>query len=193
MAYITATELAANLGTVTDSDPRAQRVVDAASRAVDNYCRRTFEAPSGSASARDYVVGVFDYLHIHDIANTTDLAITIDPGGTGTDFEAQTLTDWRFMPLNQLSPTGAYWPYTHVKPIVTPFPVGGLVRITANWGWTAVPDDVQEATLLIAGQLLERHKSASGLVGIDVGAPAFVSRSLDANAQTLLAPFRRYP
>jgi hypothetical protein len=42
--------------------------------------------------------------------------------------------------------------------------IGQRVRVTARWGWPAIPDVVEQATLLQAGRLYKRKDSPQGVL-----------------------------
>ena len=61
-----------------------------------------------------------------------------------------------------------------------------------TFGWSAVPDAVHEATLLVAARLFKRKDAP---LGIQVGKPEFGNLSIPANdpdVTRLLAPYRRF-
>lgn len=60
------------------------------------------------------------------------------------------------------------------------------VRVTAQWGWPAVPARVKEATLLQANRLYARRKSPQGVVGTAEWGEVRLSK-LDADVQSLVA------
>ncbi|MEW1719779.1 phage gp6-like head-tail connector protein [Streptomyces sp. NPDC093109] len=41
----------------------------------------------------------------------------------------------------------------------------GRIRVTARWGWPAVPDEIREATLIQAARLYRRKDSPEGVTG----------------------------
>jgi len=50
------------------------------------------------------------------------------------------------------------------------------VRVTARWGWPAVPSQIQLATLMYASKLYERRNSANGVLGPGEWGPIRVGR-----------------
>jgi hypothetical protein len=71
------------------------------------------------------------------------------------------------------------------------FPVDSsiaAVRVTARWGWSAVPTAVKQATILLASRGFKRYDSALGVAGFgDLGAIR-VSRT-DPDVTALLEPY----
>jgi hypothetical protein len=65
----------------------------------------------------------------------------------------------------------------------------GRVRVTARWGWPAVPAEVGEAALIQAQRLYKRKDSPEGVLGAaDWGGPIRMSR-VDPDVRELLAGF----
>lgn len=69
------------------------------------------------------------------------------------------------------------------------WPCGGAqrVRVTARWGWPAVPDDVVQACLIQAARLYRRKDSPEGVMGSTEWGVVRVTR-VDPDAKALLDP-----
>lgn len=135
----------------------------AAARMIDAHCGRRFYADQAastrvfrvSAGARSERLIVVD-----DIASLTDLAVET---GAGTTWTA-VADGYEVGPDNALAigqpltvlyaATGAGW-LTGVS----------QVRVTARWGWPAVPAEVAQATLIQATRLYRRKDSPEGVMG----------------------------
>lgn len=182
MAYITRTELRAHLGyrpEFVEDDAQIEAAVTAASALIDDWCGRTFAAPTGS-DARVYASRRARSLAVDDVAEPTTALVetsadrvaweAVDADGwflDGTAGHPSTL-------LCRVSGTWTAW-----------------VRVTAEHGWARVPEPVIAATKLVASQLLSRRHSPNGIeVGGEFGAVRS-SQFLDATAQLLLTPYRR--
>ena len=64
-----------------------------------------------------------------------------------------------------------------------------LIQITARWGWSAVPDAIREATVLLAARQFRRLDSPLGVAGFgDLG--AIVVRRIDPDVAAMIAPYR---
>lgn len=190
MAYATTDELQ-NLLT-TDYDVAEQTtlygvLLDSATAAVDNYCRRTFAVPV-SASAR-YFYPTRDrcsVFQLDDIANTTDLAVAVDTVGTGT-YSALTSSEWFAETNNE---TGMVDFIRFYSRVVWPRYNRRNIEVTARWGWPAVPEPVKQATLIWASRLYNRRESPAGVLGFgEMGAVRLPS--LDPDVQVLLNPYVR--
>jgi hypothetical protein len=76
-------------------------------------------------------------------------------------------------------------PFTGVLAVCFP---GRRWRITARWGWPAVPDDIAQATLLLANRRFMRVDSPEGVAGWNDQGPVRVSR-FDPDIEDLVGPY----
>ncbi len=166
----------------TDQDGDLQRALTRASRAIDDRTGRRFFADDNT-SARTYRTAgrlAADegrwLLVVDDIADTS---VTVELGD-GTTWTAY--TDYELDPENAVARgravTGlarASWPASRV-------------RVTARWGWPAVPDPIVEATLLLANRRFMRRDSPEGVAGLAQEGPVRVSR-FDPDIEDLVAPY----
>jgi hypothetical protein len=75
---------------------------------------------------------------------------------------------------------------------VTPSGRKDAIRITAAWGWDAVPDPIEEACLLQASRLLSRRDSPHGIAGSpEAGSEIRLLERLDPDVAISCRPFRR--
>jgi hypothetical protein len=173
-------------------------VLDATSRAVDEWCQRHFwqDGTVGVPVARTFVPcdrWRLDLGPFNDLSTVVVPAVATDEAGDGTFETTWLASDYQLVPVNR--PTGR--PYRKVEAIAgRPFPVrygtGRLdrVRVTGVWGWDAVPAEVKQATLIKATRLLTRMQSANGIAGVDAFGPIRVSRAEDGDVVALLDPYR---
>lgn len=184
--YTTLPLLKAYVGeTTTTNDALLQQCLTTASRSIDSYTRRRFYADS-SAAARSYrLAGRLvsdsdgDLAIVDDISSLTGLVVET---GNGTSWTA--VTDYTTEPDNALA-TGK--PATYIRLPVTGA-VGTMIRVTAKYGWPAVPDEVVQATLLQAARLFKRKDSVGGTVGSEEFGFLRITR-VDPDVQALLRPF----
>jgi hypothetical protein len=67
-----------------------------------------------------------------------------------------------------------------------------LVKVTAVFGWPAVPIAITQATIIQASRIYKRLESPLGVAGFgDLGAIS-VTRDLDPDVAQLVAPYRRH-
>lgn len=175
-----------------DDDALMQRRLVVASRQIDGKCdpdggRRfwlddTVSARTFAAHGRVLRDPDGDRLFVDDIGSSVGLVVEV---GSGSSWTA--ITDYETEPSNAIargraittlwrSPGG--WCYAS----------GHRVRVTARWGWPAVPEAIAEATLLQANRLLKRRDSPEGVIGSADWGSARVSR-WDPDVEDLLTPY----
>ena len=191
--YCTLAELKSALR-ITDStdDTLLENAVEGASRRIDGYCGRWFYQTSSTAvkcNPYDEYLLIFP----NDVATTT-ITIKIDSAGDGT--YATTLTqntDYVLQPRNVVIQTR---PYESARMVGTQsFPLPTIkafetAEVTTVWGWSAVPDDVREACILLSMRQFARLNAALGVVGF--ADMAITVRAVDPDVRDLLSPYRKF-
>ncbi|MFM9634747.1 phage head-tail connector protein [Streptomyces galilaeus] len=163
--------------TDTDRDARLARLLASASRSIDKTTSRRFYLdPSPVARVlnprgRVTVDGDGWHLLTADIGDVDDLAVDIGRAPAWSDVTAQV----------EAEPTDALEelkPITSLLRISGSWPDGGgqRVRVTARWGWPAVPDEIREATALLTLRLFKRTDSPEGVLGSSEWGVVRVSR-----------------
>lgn len=193
--YVTATELKATLelSNETYADADIAVAVDAASRMIDDHCRRRFYADADALQVRYYSPFIPDLLVVDDVITITELAT--DPGGDGTFENTWTVnTDYLALPLNrELVDATNYEPWRTIKrhpagryQFPTAYPRS--VKLTGKFGWPVVPSRVEQATTIMAGRLLKRGRETPyGVVGLGLDGGSVRIPKVDADVQALLA------
>lgn len=194
--YITAAELKGelNIGDSVD-DTEIALAVTSASRWVTTYCERDFNV-AASATPRTFYPDDRHIVCVDDISSSTGLVIKTDEGDDGTYETTWASTDYQLEPLNQVVSGLTGWPYTRIRAVQSrDFPIHtdrAPVEVTAIWGWSAVPDAVKKATMVMASRLYKRRFSPEGVLG---GAEQFgvvrVGTKIDPDVAMLLAPYKR--
>jgi hypothetical protein len=163
----------------------------AASRAIDEFCRRTFFPDTGN---RLFDVSPGDPTHvgIDDAAAVTTVATDDDRDGVYETVWAT--SDYQLLPLIQAS--GEPRPYTIIRAVGDrqfPEPTSGgrlgLVQVTATWGWDPVPDPVKQACLILMARIFKRKESPQGVAGFDQFGTIRISQAADPDASRLLEPY----
>jgi hypothetical protein len=107
-------------------------------------------------------------VEIDDASTTSGLVITTDYAGDGSFSTVWNEVDFQAEPVNGIMEGQAGWPTTALRAIRDLyFPVWGgiayprpytqaLVQVVAQWGWAAVPSDVNEAAII---QSISTYKS----------------------------------
>lgn len=190
--YCTLNELKASLN-ITDSvdDTALEAAITAASRMVDDYTERFFfvNGSVGSPVTR-YYTAVDPYtINIDDITTITEVAT--DDNFDRTFETVWGTSDYLVEPIN--NPIKS-WPYNRVLAIgsyIFPYQLPQSVRIKGVWGFSAVPAEVNMATLIQSSRIFGRRQSPFGIAGSpDLGTVRLFSR-LDADVEVLLRPFRK--
>ena len=188
--YLTSTVTA-----TSDNYPQIEQHISAASRLIDDYTGRTFYTATADAD-RYFTPQARCRCYIDDYQTITTVAVDEDEDGS----YALTLSatgDYWTRPANPQNG----WPYTWIEIMPwsnNPLPAGQpyAVKITALWGWAAVPDAVREACLLQAFKIYKRQGAPFGVVGggelgTVVAIPSDDYTRLDRDVAGMLKPYMR--
>lgn len=188
--YATLNEVKASLRLTDNTDDALlERAIESASRRIDGYCGRFFYKTSQTPVTM-YPINEYLLAFPNDVANTS-VTIKIDSNADGT--YATTLvqgTDYILEPTN--APLQGY-PYLHARMVGgQTFPLDVLpsfptVQVTAQWGWNSIPNDVNQACILLAMRQFARLNSALGVVGF--ADMAINVRAVDPDVRDLLNQF----
>lgn len=197
-AYRSVSELKGWLGlSGSGQDTNLGYALDAATAAIDSYAGRQFDI-DGAVVTRLYDCEYMDYAEVDDIATSTGLIVkTLNADGSVN--ETLTLnTDYYLAPYNadKVEPV---MPFTKIimaieksgKVLPTEHRQG--LSITAKFGFSAVPDAIEQATLIQASRYFQRKNSPMGFSGNpETGQPAVVFLSeLDPDVKNLVKPFKK--
>lgn len=179
----------------TDDDVQIALAISAASRAIDLAANRQFglvDSPEDryytarwDATRRQYVV------EIDDVMIVTGAAVVGDYG----DYSWGTsLTSYDFMPRN--APAKGR-PYTEIWFRTTgstlPVTLEDGVRVTARWGWSAVPDTIELATRLQVARLHARRDAPFGVAGSpEQGSELRLLDRLDPDVAQMIRAYYRW-
>lgn len=178
---------------ITDSvdDSLLEMAIESASRLIDGYAGRQFFS---SGTATRYFTADDDFVcEIDDISSSNITLVTAMDADAVFDTTWAT-TDYQLEPLNAVL-DGQAWPYTRIRAVGDYlWPISGgeaLVKLTAVFGWPAVPIAIKQATIIQASRIFKRLDSPLGVAGFgDLGVMR-VSSSLDPDVAQLVAPYRR--
>lgn len=201
-AYATVDDLREHLGDSKQNLPEnlLNRALNAASRAVDNHCWRRFwqdETPTTRTVKAGYDCNDLWLTGRDDISTTTGLAVaTWDGSGYGTTWTQD--TDYQLWPYDANTDGSIYGGWSRLEGLGTiDFRVPTVrakvyrpVQITARWGWSFIPDEVEQATLFKAAQLFKRKDAPFGIMQFGDIAAVRVTRA-DIDVLELLAPYQR--
>jgi hypothetical protein len=190
--YVSEAMFRAAIGDTSSGQQAAiQAAIQTASRLVDSICGRRFYKDT-AATVRYYDTFSGADLNVDDFWTTTSLVVETDDGDDGTYDTAWTIaTDYEVRPTNGLN-NALPWPYTSLRAVGSKnWPLSGrrhAIKVTAKWGWSAVPDAVMTATILLAKDHYKRPESLTGgYIGIDGWGPARIRE--DPAIVNLLRPY----
>jgi len=177
---------------ITDAidDSLLEMAVESASRMIDAECDRNFYS-SGTAT-RDYTPNDVYTVDTDDL--TEIVSVKIDDAGEGTFPITLATTDYQTEPLNQRV-SGNAFPIYRLRMIGDYLlPIWGrqaTVRIQGVYGFTPVPIQVTQATIIQASRIYKRLDSPLGVAGFgDMG--AIRVGKVDPDVAMLIRPFKKY-
>lgn len=178
---------------ITDNDDNTliEQAINTASRMIDGYCQREFY--NAGTAARLFAASDELYVDVDDLAGTAITLQTDDQADGAFDITWST-ADYQLEPLNGKL-AGQTWAFTRIRAADNYlFPVENglaLVKVTGVWGWPAVPQAIEYATIMQSQRLFKRLDSPTGILGFgDMGAVR-VTRQLDPDVAEMVNPFRR--
>lgn len=195
--YITSAQLKAYLR-ISDAldDAQIALAVTAASRAVDNATNRQFglvAAPEARYYTAEYDSCERRYIiEIDDLMVVTGASIVADVGGEGT-YDVS-ITSYDLKPANAVSKGKPYTQlWVRTAGVIQPIELTDGVEVTAQWGWTAVPDTVEQATLIQAARFFTRREAPFGIAGSpDSGSEMRLLARVDPDVGLMLQSYYRW-
>lgn len=159
--------------------------VNAASAAIDRYCRRTFTVAGEEAAAKVFAPNDAAVLYIYDCTTITGIT---ENGATLSS------SSWQAEPVNNMDGAGLTVPFSAVRRIdggrwcqTSGRPGKASISITATWGWAVTPYEVVEACRMVAKEIVDERYNRGGFVVLgEAAGRAMRSRQVAA----LLDPFR---
>jgi hypothetical protein len=142
-------------------------------REIDKFCQRRFYADL-TATAREYDVHSIRRLEVDDFWTTTGLVVEGDYGGDGTFETTIASTNYKPYPLNGIVDGESGWPFNELRAVNVTWPTQSLtpgMRVTAKWGWAAVPAPVVEATKILASETFKLKGAPFGVASFDQFGP----------------------
>lgn len=192
-AYATPVELEARLGR-EDTTASFERLLDAASRAVESFTRRQFNR-ADEASSRRFRALDAERVAVDDFHTLDGLIVEVN--GVAWDESYIDARPW------DGALYGVAWPYSDLFAVRRHWPWSrrALVTVTAQWGWAEVPAAIIEATLdvaevmslsLTSGQAGAVRSESIGGYSISYASPHQQSGGVDVPPELVKAvPFRR--
>lgn len=185
--YATLAELKAYLS-ISDSvdDDKLSVALDTASRAVEGFCDRQFNAAT-EATPRVYKPEEYLWTTVDDFHTTDGLIIKTDDDFDGVFETTWDAVDYELNPINGIVGGEFGWPFYTIRAVSGRFfprpgwfyPVApngyptyrrSTVQVTAQWGWSAVPAAVKQSTLILAAETFKMKDAPFGVAGFgDMG------------------------
>jgi hypothetical protein len=186
--------------------PLETLALEAAARAIDIACNRTFREADVTASIRyftftrppevmpTYSVNPVDWyrhavLPIDDVFDLTGMTVAFDTSGNGDYGSA--ITAYRVGPSNASART---MPYTRLIFDSGTYPpsVTDGVKVEALWGWSAIPATIVNANLIQASRFLKRRDAPFGVAGSpDMGNELRLLAKLDPDVAVMVGAYKR--
>jgi hypothetical protein len=190
-AYFTIEEFRAHLGISQVLEGETGVLVDAANaacRQVDRFCGRVFTTDA-NASARIFAGWSTTSRLVDDIHYATGVTVELsDDRSTWTTLSS---TYWFLGPSTAEVASAEAEPYYIIDSTYgAPF-TSKWMKVTAKWGWAAVPEAVRHASLIQAAHIYKRRDSITGLEFLPDAGSARVPMGLDRDAALLLGTYRR--
>lgn len=150
--------------TVATFDADLERAVETASRAIDDYTGRFF-FDTGAVAARVYRPATATVATIDDFHGPSPVVET-DEDDDGVFETTWAESDFIVEPLNP----EAGEPQRKLIAVDTrlfPFGRRPTLRVSARFGWPAIPTVVSQTALLLAAELWKRKDAPFGVAGFD--------------------------
>ena len=186
--YCTLAQVKAALRLTDNADDTLlESAIQSASRRIDEECNRWFYK-TNQTPVQVYPASIYECGVLNDIANSS-VTVKIDSVGDGSYTTTWTQgQQYQLEPLNTVI-TGK--PYRRIVAINGySFPIADdkpLVQVTAQWGWNAIPSDVEQACILLSMRQFARLNAALGVVGF--ADMAIQVRAVDPDVRDLLQQF----
>jgi len=171
-----------------------ERAINAASRAIDDYCNRRFWLDTGVAE-RTYIVTHPRFAFVDDIGSRTGVVVKTGTDGTTFPTTLTVGTDFILEPRNAdkyasaTSEPFAFWQIRLVNGrAFLCYEDRPTLSVTARHGWSAVPHQVSEACILKAASLFKRKDAPFGVAGFGEFDANRITRS-DPDVVDLLSAF----
>lgn len=137
-----------------------------------------------SATARIYRPHHEELLSVDDIGSANGLVVEIGRNNTWSGVDSSL---WDTLPENAIADGLAI---EQIRRLVGQWPMWGLqrIRVTAQWGWPRVPENIKNATLLLTARLFRRKDSPEGIKGFNDLGVVRVSR-YDSDYDNLISRY----
>lgn len=195
--YVDKTDLKTYIGlSGSGQDTNIDNAINGASRLIDKICGRHFWQDD-AVTEKYYTPINHYYVEVDDISTTTGLIVQLDTTDDGAYDKTITLdTDFVLKPFNpqvhKISSTTYYFPQTELNILTTrsdetfdPTIIKNI-KITAKFGWSAVPEAISQATLIQATRLWKRKDTPFNVFGNEQTGQRELFNKIDPDALQLI-------
>jgi hypothetical protein len=153
-----------------EQDENLQDAINSASGEIEKHCNRQFNK-ADTATARVFEPDDCYEVTVDDFWTTDGLVVEVDTSGDGSFSTTVSSSDYEVYPRNGVVDGQTGWPHYEIRLVEDSFPIylrrKGIVRVTAKWGWTAVPEAVRQAAVIIAAETFQLKDAPFGTAGMD--------------------------
>lgn len=140
-----------------------------ASRGIESVCQRQFNKVT-SATARLFYPDTCGRVEVSDFHTTTGLLVDVDDAGDGTYSTSWVAADYELHPLDGIVDDQPGWPFNEILAVGSrEFSLTyrrAPIRVTAQWGWAAVPLPVKTSCLIAAVEIWKLKDAPFGVAGV---------------------------
>lgn len=116
---------------------------------LESICGRKWVVASGSSTRYYAPRSLTDTIRIHDAVSVT----SVSNDGDALSVASSTTSGYQLEPVNGMDWTGEARPYETIRYVNGRWRFDGYratVAVTASWGWSAIPDQITRAALVLA-------------------------------------------
>lgn len=155
----------------TEYDDIVDYVITSISRDIEDYCHRQFNKDL-APSQRLYDPTNHRQAVVDDFYTTTGFVLETDDDGDGVFETTWTPDDYELRPLNGIRngrPGEPFWQIRVRRNSTKRFhhSDSANIRVTAAWGWDAIPDNVLQAARQLAADTFQLKDNRLGVAGTD--------------------------
>jgi len=195
--YCALSELKTYLGlSGSGQDDNLENAIEGASREIDQYTGRIFYQTSSQDNY--YTPNNFFMQAVDDISTATGLVVKLDTTDDGTHNKTLTKdTDFALLPVNVTNALDQNQPYTHIKILDNRSSerfdpdIFNNIKVTAQFGFSSVPDAIKQATFLQATRLFKRKDSPFSVYGNPETGTAELFNKFDPDALKLIKGYSK--
>ena len=195
--YCTLAELKTYLGlSGSGQDDNLENAIEGASREIDQYTGRIFYQTDSQDNF--YTPTNFFIQEVADISSASGLVVKLDTTDDGTHDTTLTKdTDFALLPVNVSNALDQYQPFTHIQILDNRSSerfdpdIFNNIKVTAQFGFSSVPDAIKQATFLQATRLFKRKDSPFSVYGNPETGTGELFNKFDPDALKLIKGYSR--